>query len=117
MTANTTKTKQQKIALCTRYLEANGVTCFSQMMSAADVAKALGVSKATVRNWGNINLQGYYIPSFPKEYLLGRNVRFKAQEIAAWVETQAEPAPLREPALAPGMMEIVNRLTREAATA
>jgi excisionase family DNA binding protein len=56
------------------------------LMSLEDVAGYLGVPVRTVYSWRSIG-------KGPRGFRVGKYVRYKAADIDAWLERQADPAP------------------------
>jgi|BarGraNGADG00212_1021973.scaffolds.fasta_scaffold10466_3 excisionase family DNA binding protein len=58
------------------------------LMSLGDVADYLGVPVRTVYSWRATG-------KGPRGFRVGKFVRYKAADIEAWLERQADPAPLK----------------------
>jgi len=58
------------------------------LMSLEEVAGYLGVPVRTVYSW-RATSKG------PRGFRVGKFVRYKASDVAAWLERQADPAPLK----------------------
>jgi excisionase family DNA binding protein len=58
------------------------------LMSLEEVAGYLGVPVRTVYSW-RATSKG------PRGFRVGKFVRYKASDVAAWLECQADPAPLK----------------------
>lgn len=58
-----------------------------RLLTVDQLAEALGVPKATVYKWTH---EG----TAPRSYKVGRHLRFKADDVATWLESKAsEPQP------------------------
>lgn len=57
------------------------------LLTVADVAAYLGVPVATVYQWNSRGLG-------PKRYRVGKHVRYRMDDLDAWVEEQATPPSL-----------------------
>jgi excisionase family DNA binding protein len=57
-----------------------------QMLTAQEVADSLGIPLGTLYSW-RANGKG------PRGFRVGKYVRFKASDVEAWLERQADPVP------------------------
>jgi excisionase family DNA binding protein len=53
-----------------------------QLMNIETVAEYLDIPRATIYNWGSRGLG-------PQRYRVGRHVRFRREEVEAWLQAQA----------------------------
>jgi excisionase family DNA binding protein len=57
-----------------------------RLLSVEDVADYLGVPVATVRRWR-------YVGDGPRSLKVGRHVRYRREDVDAWLDAQATPQP------------------------
>lgn len=57
-----------------------------KMLTAQEVADALGVPLATLYSWRSTG-------KGPRGFRVGKHLRFKASDVDAWLERQADPIP------------------------